>query len=188
MIKSASNVISGFQSALAQAGLGQLPSTIEYEAQPAPHRPHSLPRAKCAVYVFSLSQTWGSGCPAGPDRVIKVGKAGLISNARFQSQHYNPNSAGSTVAGSLIRCRILWPYLGITGLVPKDVGEWIRQHVDRDNFYLDAVAEQFLRPLETYLCGTFGSVFEGSEAETRHRSVPASTRGKYDETRVDAVA
>ena len=46
---------------------------------------------------------------------------------------------------------------GITGLVPEDVGEWIGQHIDRDNFYLDAVDERFLRQLETYLCGTFGS-------------------------------
>jgi len=164
MIRDASNVISGFKSALAQAHLGQLRSTIEDEAQPAPHRPHSLPRGKCAVYVFSLSETWGSGCPAGPDRVIKVGKAGLLSNARFQSQHYNPNSAGSTVAGSLIRGRILWPYFGITDLVPEDVGEWIRQHVDRDNFYMDAADESLLRLFEVYLCGTLGSVLEGSES------------------------
>jgi hypothetical protein len=164
MIKNASNVISGFKSALAQADLGQLRSTIEHEAQPAPHRPHSLPIGKCAVYVFSLSQSWGSECPAGPDRVIKVGKAGLLSNARFQSQHYNPNSAGSTVAGGLTRNRILWPYLGITDLVPEDVGEWIRQHVDRDNFYMDAADESLLRLFEIYLSGTLGSVLEGSES------------------------
>ncbi|MGB3549694.1 MAG: hypothetical protein WA993_03320 [Candidatus Binatus sp.] len=178
MIKDASNVITGFQSALAQADLGQLHSTIQHEAQPAPHRPHSLRRGKCAVYVFSLSQSWGSHCPAGPDRVIKVGKAGPNSNARFQSQHYNPNSAGSTVAGSLTRCTILWPYLGITGVVPKDVGEWIRQHVDRDNFYFDAVDKQFLRQLETYLCGTFGSVFEGSESRDTSSKRPGLDEGE----------
>jgi hypothetical protein len=163
MIKNPSNVISGFKSALAQADLGQLRSTIEHEAQPAPHRSHSLPTGKCAVYVFSLSERWGSGCPAGPDRVLKVGKAGPKSNARFQSQHYNPNSAGSTVAGSLTRCKILWPYLGITRLA-EEVGEWIRKHVDRDNFYLDAPDEPLLRLFETYLSGTLGSVFEGGES------------------------
>jgi hypothetical protein len=165
MMKNPSNVISGFKSALAQADLGQLRSTIEHEAQPAPHRPHSLPTEKCAVYVFSLSESWGSECPAGPDRVIKVGKAGLLSNARFQSQHYNPNSAGSTVAGSLIRSKILWPYLGVaTDLVPENVGEWIRQTLDRDNFYIDAVDESLMRLFEIYLCGTLGSVLEGSES------------------------
>ena len=164
MIKNASNVINGFKSALAQADLGQLRSTIEHEAQPAPHRPHSLPIGKCAVYVFSLSQSWGSGCPGGPDRVLKVGMAGPNSNARFQSQHYNPNSAGSTVAGSLTRCRILWPFLRITSLGPEEVGGWIRQHVDRDNFYLDAADKSLLRLFETYLSGTFGSVFEGGES------------------------
>jgi hypothetical protein len=178
MIKNASNVISGFKSALAQADLGQLRSTIEHEAQPAPHRPHSLPRGKCAVYVFSLSQTWGSECAAGPDRVIKVGKAGLLSNARFQSQHYNPNSAGSTVAGSLIRSRILWPYLGITRLGSEDVGDWIRQHVDRDNLFLDAADESLLRLFEIYLSGTLGSVLEGSES--RNTSSRGSSLNKEE--------
>ena len=178
MIKDASNVITGFQSALAQADLGQLHSTIQHEAQPSPHRPHSLRRGKCAVYVFSLSQSWGSECPAGPDRVIKVGKAGLLSNARFQSQHYNPNSAGSTVAGSLIRSRILWPYLGVTSLGSKDVGDWIRQHVDRDNFFLDAADESLLRLFEIYLCGTLGSVLEGSES--RNTSSRGSSLNKEE--------
>ena len=170
MIKNASNVISGFKSALAQADLGQLRSTIEHEAQPVPHRPRFLPRGKCAVYVFSLSQTWGSGCPAGPDRVLKVGMAGPNSNARFQSQHYNPKSAGSTVAGSLIRSRILLPFLGITTLCRKEVGEWIRQHVDRDNFYLDAADKSLLRLFEIYLSGTLGSVLEGSESRNTSSS------------------
>ena len=124
MIKDANNISASFQQALAQSGLGVLHSPIEYEVQPAPHRPHSLTKGKCAVYVFSLSQAWGSACPAGPDRVLKVGMAGPNSNARFQSQHYNPNSAGSTVAGSLGRCKILWPYLGITKLTSEDVGDW----------------------------------------------------------------
>ena len=35
--------------------------------------------------------------------------AGLNSRARFQSQHYNPRSAGSTVAGVLLQSRVLWP-------------------------------------------------------------------------------
>ena len=178
MIKNAGNLISGFKSALAQTDLGQLRSTIGHEAQPAPHRPHSLPKGKCAVYIFSLSQAWGSGCSAGPDRVIKVGKAGLLSNARFQSQHYNPNSAGSTVAGSLIRCRILWSYLGITGLAPEDVGEWIRQRVDRDNFFLDAADESLLRPFEIYLCGILGSVLEGSESRNTSSIRPSLNQGE----------
>jgi hypothetical protein len=164
MIKNADDVIASFQAALAQSGLGLLHSQIEYAAQPAPHRPHSLPGGKCAVYVFSLSQAWGSGCPAGPDRVLKVGKAGPNSNARFQSQHYNPNSAASSLAGSLSRCKILWPYLGITRLAPEDVGEWIRKHVDRQNFYLDAADQPLLRLFETYLSGTLGSAFEGGES------------------------
>jgi len=44
-----------------------------------------------AVYVFSK----------GPD-VLKVGKVGAKSQARYTSQHYNPGSAMSTLAASIL--------------------------------------------------------------------------------------
>ena len=103
-------------------------------------------------------------------RVLKVGKAGPTSNARFSSQHYNPNSAGSTLAGSLLRCRMLWPYIGITKLPEASVGEWIRMNVDRDNLYLDAADERLLGQLETYARGVCGSVFEGTESRASSAS------------------
>ena len=164
MIKQPASLISHFEEALGPAGLEAVRSRVEHEAKPAPHKSHSLTTGKCAVYVFSLSKAWGSGCAAGADRVLKVGKAGLTSNARFQSQHYNPNSARSTLAGSLLRCRVLWPYLGIANLTEADVGEWIRKNVDRDNFYLDVSDQGLLGQLETYIRGVLGSMFEGTES------------------------
>ncbi len=73
-----------------------------------------------------------------------MGKAGPKSNARFQSQHYNPRSAQSTLAGALMKSRILWSYLGSAELTAAEVGNWIRRNTDRDNFYLTSADEPAL--------------------------------------------
>jgi hypothetical protein len=129
--------------------------------QTAPHRPHKLPEDKCAVYVFSLAQAYGKRCPAGPGRVLKVGKAGPKSNARFQSQHYDPGRAPSTLAAMLVNSKILWPYLGITELTSRQVQDWIRHNTDRDNFYVDSNDAIVLAELERYIKGRLGPIFEG---------------------------
>ena len=48
-----------------------------------------------AVYVFSEKS-----------QVLKVGKVGPNSQARYTSQHYNPKSARSTLAKSLLKERV----------------------------------------------------------------------------------
>ncbi len=48
--------------------------------------------------------------------MVKVGKVGANSSARFCSQHYLPGSSGSNLAKSLLSERVLWPYLGIDSL------------------------------------------------------------------------
>ena len=134
---------------------------IEHEVQLAPHEPRSLPNGKCAIYVFSLSESYGMKCSAGAHRAIKVGRVGPKSNARFQSQHYNPTSAPSNLAATLLKSVILWPYLGITELENSGVGQWIRENTDRDHFYLDASETEVLEEFERYLRGKLGPVFEG---------------------------
>lgn len=161
MIRDPQGLIDDFVQAISQVGLGYPRSPIIHEAQPAPHRPHALPDGKCAVYVFSLSESYGRRYQAGPHRVLKVGKAGLKSNARFQSQHYNPRSAPSTLAATLARARILWPYLGIEELSDEQAGGWIRQNTDRDNFYLETDDEELLAELERYVRARVGPVVEG---------------------------
>jgi hypothetical protein len=81
MVQSQQQLISEFLAALGPSSA----ITISHEGQPAPHTSHVLPIGKCAIYVFSLSEGYGSTVPAGPSRVLKVGKAGPNSNARFQS-------------------------------------------------------------------------------------------------------
>ena len=159
MIEDPDTLLKDFIGALARIGINCY--AIGHESQTAPHQPHSLPTGKCAVYVFSLSESCGRGCPCGPNKVLKVGKAGPKSNARFQSQHYHPNSARSTLAQSLLSSPILWRYLGISTLDEGTIANWIKHNTDRDNFYLDAEEMNVCGALEKYLRARLGPVFEG---------------------------
>lgn len=131
MISNAAEVITSF---LRDHGL-DVP--IRHEAQPCPHKPHRLPLGMCAVYVFSLSEAHGRTCPAGPNRVLKIGRVGPNSNARFQSQHYHPGSCQSNLAKSLVTEKGRWNYLGISHMDERAVGSWIKNTLDRDNFFLN---------------------------------------------------
>lgn len=160
MILEPDRLVADFRASAKRIGL-VLTEDIQHEAQAAPHKPHGLRTGKCAVYVFTLSEKYGSGCPAGAHRVLKVGKAGPNSNPRFVSQHYT-GSARSTLAGSLRGCTILWPYIGLTA-EPASVADWMKEHCDRDNFYLaGADCDRALRALEVFLRGHLGPVYEGT--------------------------
>ena len=88
----AETAIEDFRVAAKLAGIQLSPHDIEIEKLPAPHKPPSrLPLGKMAVYVFHS----GTTC-------LKVGKAGPKSQARYTSQHYNPKSAMSTLAASML--------------------------------------------------------------------------------------
>lgn len=161
MVKNPERLIDDFREAAFKSGLEYAYSTITHEPQPAPHEPHPLPKGKCAVYVFSLSASYGRRCLAGGHRALKVGRAGPRSNPRFQFQHYTPRAAQSSLAKSLINGVILWPYLGIRKLRDIRVGRWIKQNTDRDNFYVDAAEAEALPELERFFRGRLGPVFEG---------------------------
>lgn len=161
MIESPETLLADFRNAATAAGVPCTDDAVVHRRAAAPHAATPLPTGQCAVYVFSLSASQGSRCPAGPHRVLKVGKVGPNSNPRFQSQHYNPRSAQSTLAGSLVKARILWPYLGITGLTEATVGDWIKTHTDRDHFFLDAGRLDLLAELERYVRARLGPAFEG---------------------------
>lgn len=157
-VENASQLIQDFVSALHSLGLT---STVLHEYQPAPHKGKPLRDGQCAVYVFTLSSAYGATTAAGANRALKVGKAGVNCSARFQSQHYSPKAAPSTLAATLLKTRILWPFIGIASLDDSNVKCWIEQNTDRDNFLLSADAGQYLGKLETYLKGRLGPIFEG---------------------------
>jgi len=143
------------------ASVDQWDSPLTHELLRAPHRPpSSLPTGMCAVYIFSLSESYGETCAAGPNRVLKVGKVGSNSAPRFCSQHYSPNSANSNLAKSLLKDRVLWPYLGINELSEGNVKDWMLKNLDRDHIFVtkDSGLE---REIEKFFRGHFGPVFEG---------------------------
>lgn len=108
-----------------------------------------------AVYVFSLSDRVGFA-PMG--RVLKVGKVGSNSNPRFRYQHYNPGSAGSTLAGAVLNNPLLWNYIGYDG--QKEIGGWLKQNTDRENFYF--MNREVVALFEVYAKAVLGPVYEGS--------------------------
>ena len=76
-------------------------------------------------------------------------------------EHYGTRTAPSTLALTLLKTTVLWPYLGVVSLDESNVRAWIEQNTDRDNFLLAAEDEPILGKLETYLKGRLGPVFEG---------------------------
>lgn len=142
-------LLQDFLAAAALAGVRLGPSEISVEREAAPHSPPKrLPPGKMAVYVFSYAG-W----------VLKVGKAGPNSAARFTSQHYNPSSAPSTLAASILKDG---QSLGITGLSTESVSSWIKANTDRTNFLLNVECGiPVLTLLEAFLQCRLRPRFEG---------------------------
>lgn len=89
------------------------------------------------------------------------GQSGTQLQRRFQSQHYSPRAAPSTLAATLLKTKVLWSFIGISSLDESNVRSLIEQNTDRDNFLLASEDAHLLGKLETYLKGRLGSVFEG---------------------------
>lgn len=142
-------LVKDFMSAAALAGVHLSASDLTVDRTEAPHSPpKGLPAGKMAVYVFSFGTA-----------VLKVGKAGPSSAARFTSQHYNPSSAPSTLAASILK---EGQSLGISGLSPESVGSWIKANTDRTNFLLSVnCGVPVLTLLEAFLQCRLRPRFEG---------------------------
>lgn len=86
-----------------------------------PHRPSSLPKGTVGVYLFFYQ-----------DECLKIGKAGSKSNARFLSQHYNPESSQSNLAKSLLLDHH-FPFQ----LSSESVGDWMKSNLRRVDIIID---------------------------------------------------
>lgn len=119
------------------------------EVLPAPHTPPTrLPIGKMAVYVFIYQGL-----------VLKVGKVGPKSQARYTSQHYNPNSSRSNLAKSLVE---KGSSFGFSNISERNVTSWIKENTDRYNFIISASSgKHVLSLLEAYLQCRLKPVFEG---------------------------
>lgn len=113
-----------------------------------PHNPCSLPIGKMAVYMFRYGE-----------QILKIGKVGPKSNARFQNQHYNPNSAQSNLAKSIINDENM---VSIIGKTPID--KWIKNNCDRIDIIIDekSVPEFTLELIEAILHYKYRPKYEGN--------------------------
>lgn len=133
------------------AGVSLASDALVVDRRPAPHvPPKALPPGTMAVYVFSF----------GPRvLMLKVGKVGPNSAARYTAQHYNAGSAKSTLAASLIKHG---ERIGVASLNETNVSGWIREHTERVNFILDAtLGVHVLNLLEAFLQCRLKPEFEG---------------------------
>lgn len=154
MIENVDELISDFYKVANLAQCDITRGNILYESKPAPHRASILPKGKQAVYVFSL--------PSPYFVALKVGKVGPNSNARFLSQHYNPESSRSNLAKSLLGDSTIWTELGIEKTEHGQIGNWIRHNVDRENFFIDAKKDMLvLSLLEIFLQCRLNPRYEG---------------------------
>ena len=126
---------------------------IRVEALPAPHAsPTRLPKGQVAVYVFSHG-----------DVVLKVGKAGPKSQARYTGQNYNPGSAQSTLAALMIADA---ERMGLGEVDMAEIGNWIRANVDRVNILLPArLGIPVLTMLESFLQCRLRPRYEGFKSQ-----------------------
>jgi hypothetical protein len=128
-------------------------SKIRVEVLNKPHKPSGLPTGKMAVYCFFFNGD-----------ALKVGIAGPNSDARYRSQHYNPNSANSNLAKSILA----YPgKIGISPLHTNFVGIWIKEHTDRINILLpDFFGKPILSMLESFLQARWKPIYEGRHDRT----------------------
>jgi hypothetical protein len=118
-----------------------------------PHQPKSLPLGMMGVYIF----LYGS-------RFLKIGKAGPRSNARFLSQHYNPKSARSTLAASIL----LDKEMHGKGILEENVGEWIKTNCRRIDILLNTNLGIFaLEVIEAALHHKYEPIYEGFASQRR---------------------
>lgn len=116
-----------------------------------PHQPKSLPPGMMGIYIF---------CYGG--KFLKIGKAGPSSNARFLSQHYNPKSAQSTLAASILSDA----RMRNKGINEDNVKEWIKNHCRRIDILLDAELGIFtLELIEALLHYKYEPLYEGFSSQ-----------------------
>ena len=115
---------------------------------PAPHNPVKLADGKRAVYGFGVNDHW-----------LKVGKAGGNSNARFQSQHYNPKSANSNLASSILK-DVDSPI--VPALSESAVGQWIKKNCYRFNvLFASHHSDEFATFMESFFIFCLKPRYEG---------------------------
>ena len=144
-----SEAIHDFEKVAALAHANFPVDVIAVEIAAKPHKaPTALPPDKICVYAFFLN-----------GQALKVGKVGPKSGARYTSQHYNPASAGSTLASSILANAAKVEAIGFDN---ESVGNWIKMHTDRVNLLVPRTfGLPILSLLESFLHVRWKPLFEG---------------------------
>ena len=113
------------------------------------HIQKPLPKGNMAVYIFLNKKE---------DMCYKVGKVGVNSNARFQSQHYNSESSRSNLAKSILKDNTFDNDID----AQNKVGMWIKENTTRINLYLKGDIDILtLTLLEVFIQNRLKPKYEG---------------------------
>jgi hypothetical protein len=147
------SALNDFMAVAGLAGIQVADRDIKIELLPAPHvAPARLPVGKMAVYVFSRS-----------DEVLKIGKVGPNSHARYSYQHYKAGSAMSTLASSLLADKAR---SDLAEMDSNSVSAWIKGNIDRVNFIVDvSLGIHVLTLLEAFLQCRLKPRYEGFQSQ-----------------------
>lgn len=116
-----------------------------------PHMPMQLPKNKRAVYIFIYK-----------NQFLKIGKVGVNSNARFQSQHYIPNSAVSTLVKSILSDEDMKR----NKLNEYNISSWIKNNCRRIDILIDSTSSIFKMDLvEAILHYKYEPKYEGFQSQ-----------------------
>lgn len=124
---------------------------VQYQIEviSAPHKSKTLPYGMMAIYMFYYQ-----------DKFLKIGKAGPSSNARFNSQHYSPESSNSNLAKSMLNDAAGNPWSACDG---TNIGQWIKDNTGRINIYIDEKIDRaILNLFEAILHCKYDPKYEGS--------------------------
>ena len=147
------DAIAKFIEAIALAGITVPPQKIVVRDLGCPHKPTSLPAGKMAVYCFRLG-----------DIVLKIGKVGPNSSARFHTQHYLPGSSRSNLAKSLLADKSgpCWR------MKDGKIGAWMKQRLHRTDILLDTDLQiGVLSFLESFLQCLYAPKYEGFRSQKK---------------------
>ena len=115
-----------------------------------PHKIQSLPNGKMAIYAFFHK-----------DECLKIGKVGSNSNARYNYQHYNPESSKSNLAKSLLSDNYF-----IKNNSFDNIGSWIKENTQRINIIIPKSVNIFvLNFCEAFLQLYFKPKYEGFKSQ-----------------------
>ena len=136
-----------------------IPVTANYMPMGEAHKPTTLKKGTCGVYVFLTDK-----------HCFKVGKAGSKSNARWSSQHYSYDERlGSSLPKSILKNREdfkkYFPselHQEIDALEKSTLQSWIKSNLSRIEFLIEDTRKPYaLSLLEALAQFHLKPIFEG---------------------------